>query len=38
MTTAGAAKRQFDDIQGVGLRGRPSPDVGVYIVLRIDNP
>jgi hypothetical protein len=38
MTTAGAVKRQFDDIQGVVLRGRPSPYVGVYIVLRIDNP
>jgi hypothetical protein len=38
MTTAGAAKRQFDDIQGVVLREQPSPDVGVYIILRIDNP
>jgi hypothetical protein len=38
MTTAGAAKLQFDDIQGVVLREQPSPDVGVYIVLRIDNP
>jgi hypothetical protein len=38
MTTAGADKLQFDDIQGVVLRGRPSPYVGVYIFLRIDNP
>ena len=38
MTTAGASKRQFDDIQSVVLRERPSPYVGVYIVLRIDNP
>ena len=38
MTTAGAAKRQFDDIQGMVLRERPSPYVGVDIVLRIDNP
>jgi hypothetical protein len=38
MTTAGAAKRQFDDIQGMVLREQPSPDVGVDIVLRIDNP
>ena len=38
MTTAAAAKRQFEDIQGVVLRERPSPYVGVYIVLRMDNP
>jgi hypothetical protein len=38
MTTAGAANLQFDDIQGVVLRERPSPYVGVYIFLRIDNP
>jgi hypothetical protein len=38
MTTAGAAKRQFDDIQGMVLCERPSPYVGVYIILRIDNP
>jgi hypothetical protein len=38
MTTAGAAKLQFDDIQGVVLFEQPSPSVGVYIVLRIDNP
>jgi hypothetical protein len=36
MTTTGAAKQQFEDIQGVVLRERPSPYVGVYIVLRID--
>ena len=38
MTTAGAAKLPFDDIQGIVLCERPSPYVGVYIVLRIDNP
>ena len=38
MTTAEAAKLPFDDIQGVVLRERPSPDVGVYIFLRMDNP
>jgi hypothetical protein len=38
MTTAGATERQFDDIQGVVLREQPSPYVGVYIILRIDNP
>jgi hypothetical protein len=38
MTTAGAAKRQFDDIQGVVRRVQPSPSVGVDMVLRIDNP
>jgi hypothetical protein len=38
MTTAGAAKRQFDDIQGMVVREQPSPYVGVYIVQRIDNP
>jgi hypothetical protein len=38
MTTAGAAKLQFDDIQGMVLREQPSPCIGVYIVLRIDNP
>jgi hypothetical protein len=38
MTTAGAAKLQFDDIQGVVLRERPSPYVSVYIFLRMDNP
>ena len=27
MTTAGAAKRQFDDIQGMVLRGRPSLNI-----------
>jgi hypothetical protein len=37
MTTAGAAKLPFDDIQGVVVRERPSPYVGVYIILRIDN-
>jgi hypothetical protein len=38
MTTAGAAELQFDDIQGVVLREQPLPYVGVYIILRIDNP
>jgi hypothetical protein len=38
MTTAGAAKLQFDDIQGVVLCERPSSYVGVYIFLCIDNP
>jgi hypothetical protein len=38
MTTAGAAELKFDDIQGMVLREQPSPYVGVYIVLRIDNP
>jgi hypothetical protein len=38
MTTAGAAKLQFDDIQGMVLRERPSSYVGVCIFLRMDNP
>jgi hypothetical protein len=38
MTTAGAAALQFDDIQGMVLREQPSPYVGVYVALRIDNP
>ena len=45
MTTAGEAKRRFDDIKGMVLWERPSsyvsvhsPSVGVYITLRMDNP
>jgi hypothetical protein len=38
MTTAGAAKRQLDDIQGMVLCERPSSYVGVYIFQRMDNP
>jgi hypothetical protein len=38
MTTAGAAKLQFDDIQGMVLCERASSYVGVYIILRMDNP
>jgi hypothetical protein len=38
MTTAGAAKLQFDDIQGMVLCERVSSYVGVYIILRMDNP
>jgi hypothetical protein len=36
MTTAGAAERQCDDIQGMVRREQPSPYVGVDIVLRIN--
>jgi hypothetical protein len=38
MTTAGAAKLPFDDIQGMVLCERMSPYVGVYIILCMDNP
>jgi len=38
MTTAGAAKLQFDDIQGMVLRERPSSYVGVHSFHRKDNP
>ena len=38
MTTAAAAKRPFDDIQGLVLCERPSSYVGVYMFQRMDNP
>jgi Dyp-type peroxidase family len=37
MTAVATVKLQFDDIQGVVLRERPSPYVGAYIFLRVDN-
>src|SRR5262245_64561908 len=29
---------QLDEIQGIALRNRPSPYVGTYILLRVDDP
>jgi Dyp-type peroxidase family len=37
-TATATVELQFDDIQGVVLRERPSPYVGTYIFLRIDDP
>ena len=38
MPNAGSVKLDMADIQGVVLRERPSPYVGAYIFLRIDDP
>jgi Dyp-type peroxidase family len=38
MTAAASPPLQLDDIQGIVLRTRPSPYVGTYILLRIDDP
>lgn len=38
MTVAGSPPLHLDDIQGIVLRSRPSPYVGTYIVLRVDDP
>ena len=38
MQKPAAGELQFDDIQGVLLRERPSPYVGTYVFLRVDNP
>ncbi|MFG2970542.1 Dyp-type peroxidase [Streptomyces sp. NPDC048288] len=35
---AQASPLQLDDIQGIVLRDRPSPYVGTYILLRVDDP
>ena len=37
MTDSAIPTLQLDDIQGVVLRKRPSPYVGAYLFLRIDN-
>ncbi|MFI0806437.1 hypothetical protein [Streptomyces echinatus] len=38
MTTVDGPPLQLDDIQGIVLRTRPSPYVGTYILLRVDDP
>ncbi|MFE2488128.1 Dyp-type peroxidase [Streptomyces mirabilis] len=38
MTATEAAPLQLDEIQGIVLRDRPSPYVGTYILLRVDDP
>src|SRR5262245_48858919 len=38
MTATEAAPLQLDEIQGIVLRNRPSPYVGTYILLRVDDP
>src|SRR5215471_18710094 len=38
MTPAEIPALQLDDIQGIVLRNRPSPYLGTYIVLRVDDP
>ncbi|WP_333772691.1 Dyp-type peroxidase [Streptomyces sp. IBSBF 3136] len=38
MTTVEGPPLQLDDIQGIVLRTRPSPYVGTYILLRVDDP
>src|SRR5262245_34653797 len=37
MTAAASPPLQLDEIQGIVLRNRPSPYVGTYILLRIDD-
>ncbi len=37
-TAADAPALQLDEIQGIVLRNRPSPYVGAYILLRVDDP
>jgi hypothetical protein len=37
-TTGQAQVLELEDIQGVVLRQRPSPYIGVYFMLRIDDP
>ena len=38
MTAADTPPLQLDEIQGFVLRTRPSPYVGTYFLLRIDDP
>src|SRR5262245_32001344 len=38
MTAAEVPSLQLDEIQGIVLRNRPSPYVGTYILLRVDDP
>ena len=38
MSTAGAIQLELDDIQGGALHPRPSPYVGTYLLLRVDDP
>ncbi|MFG2847000.1 Dyp-type peroxidase [Kitasatospora sp. NPDC048296] len=38
MTTAEGSPLQLDEIQGIVLRDRPSPYVGTYLLLRVDDP
>ncbi|MGY5060803.1 Dyp-type peroxidase [Streptomyces sp. 900105755] len=38
MTATEAPPLQLDEIQGIVLRNRPSPYVGTYILLRVDDP
>ncbi|MBV9444369.1 MAG: peroxidase, partial [Streptosporangiaceae bacterium] len=38
MTAVEAPSLQLDEIQGIVLRTRPSPYVGTYILLRVDDP
>ncbi|WP_369389132.1 hypothetical protein AB5J72_17220 [Streptomyces sp. CG1] len=38
MTATEAPPLQLDEIQGIALRDRPSPYVGTYILLRVDDP
>ena len=37
MSTAGTIQLELDDIQGGALHARPSPYVGTYLLLRIDD-
>src|SRR5215471_810180 len=37
-TAAESPPLQLDEIQGIVLRNRPSPYVGAYILLRVDDP
>ena len=37
MSTAGTIQLELDDIQGGVLHARPSPYVGTYLLLRIDD-
>jgi hypothetical protein len=37
-TAAEGPPLQLEEIQGIVLRNRPSPCVGTYILLRVDDP